>query len=122
MSSAPASAAYSSSPVKARSAPAVPGAQVVGRVEHEPQPRRIEQRAQRAGVRAQRLRLLQDDARRRVELDPAEPRADVLGEGAAGRPLLPRDVQPESQRQVVGFGTVHACRFDTRRFAGVFLL
>ena len=42
------------------------------------------------------------------------PAPDVLGEDPARRPLLTRDVQPEPQRQVVRFGTVHACKLRHR--------
>jgi hypothetical protein len=71
-------------------------AEVVGRVEDEPQRARVEGGAQRAGVAPAARTIGEHRGRRGVHLQPAEPRLLVRGEQAGGRPGVAMQVQSEA--------------------------
>jgi hypothetical protein len=89
----------------------VPGAQVVGRVENQPQAGAVELGPQRAGV-AQRVATLGEHrARRRVDLHPREPGGPLGGERGGGGPGVAVDVEADA--------VVHACSVARAAAVGV---
>jgi hypothetical protein len=84
-----------------------PGAQVVGRVEQQPQRGAVERRAQRAGMAQPVAALAEHRPRRSVDLDPGEAGRLVGGEHGRGGPGVAVDVEAES--------SVHEHRFDRGR-------
>jgi hypothetical protein len=76
------------------------GAQIVRRVEQQPQARRVEHAAQRAGVAQRGAAVGEDRARQRVDLHPREAGRLVGGQPRRGGPGVAVDVEAEARVHV----------------------